>query len=304
MQRHQLTFNSGDDYCAAWLYRPSSADEQGGQDSQDSQSPLVILAHGLGATRELGLDAFASRFAAAGFLALAFDYRGFGGSGSEPRQWLDVRRQLEDWRAAVDFAHTLEGVDTSRIAIWGSSFGGGHVIRTAARDPRVAAVVAQCPFTSGPASLLALGPRSAMKVVQIGLRDLVAARLGRPAKRVALVGPPGSAGLMTAPDAEPGYRALVPVGVEFDFKVDARIVNHVPFNSPGRAVAKFRCPIMFSVCDKDSVTPAKPTLRYAKKAPKGEVRRYPIGHFDLYAGPDFERVVADQTDFLVRHLNP
>jgi dienelactone hydrolase len=298
MQRHDLTFASKGDPCAAWLYRPDQTDDE------DSQRPLVILGHGLGCTRELGLDAYASRFAQAGFVVLVFDYRGFGDSGGEPRQWLDIKRQLEDWQAAVDFAHTLEGVDSSRIALWGYSFGGGHVLRTAARDPRVAAVVAQCPFTSGPASLLKKGPRSTMKVMGPGLRDLVAARLGRPAKGVALVGPPGSAGLMTSPDAEPGYRALVPDGVEFDFMVDARIVNHVLWNSPGRSVSRVRSPILFCVCDEDAITPARPTLRYAKRAPHGEVIRYPIGHIDICMGADFDRAVTDQTEFLVRHLQP
>jgi dienelactone hydrolase len=213
-----------------------------------------------------------------------------------------VKRQLEDVQAAVDFAHTLEDVDTSRIALWGYSFGGGHVMRTAARDPRVAAVVAQSPFTSGPASLRALGPRNTLRVLPVALHDLVAARLGRPPTRVSLVGPPGSAGLMTAPGVDEGYRALVPDGAAFDFTVDARIVNHVPFNSPGRAVGEVRCPILFSVCEKDAITPAGPTLRYAKKARHGEVTRYPIDHVDICSGPDFERAVADQTEFLVRHL--
>ena len=37
-------------------------------------------------------------------------------------------------------------------------------------------------------------------------------------------------------------------------------------------------------------------------APRGEVKRYPVGHFDIYLGEPFEHAVADQTEFLVRHL--
>ncbi len=40
--------------------------------------------------------------------------------------------------------------------MWGTSFGGGHVIVTAAEDRRIAAVIAQCPFTDGLASSLAI----------------------------------------------------------------------------------------------------------------------------------------------------
>src|SRR5690349_3794769 len=34
----------------------------------------------------------------------------------------------------------------------------------------------------------------------------------------------------------------------------------------------------------------------------GEVRLYPEGHFDIYVGEPFERVVADQIAFLQRHV--
>jgi hypothetical protein len=36
--------------------------------------------------------------------------------------------------------------------------------------------------------------------------------------------------------------------------------------------------------------------------PKAEVVRYAVGHFDVYRGAPFERSVADQLEFLVRHL--
>lgn len=301
MERHDLTFRSGEDHCAAWLYRPDAEGMAGGIAGGDR--PVVILGHGLGATKEMGLDAYARRFVEAGFVALAFDYRGFGASTGEPRQWLDVRRQLDDWQAAIDFAHTLERVDATRIALFGSSFGGGHVIRAAARDPRVAAVVAQCPFTDGPASLRAAGLGAVLRMTPVGLHDLVMGRLGR-ARGIALAGVPGSTALMTSPDSSPGYYGLLPPGAEFDDHVDARIALHVPLNSPGRAAAKVQCPIMFSVCDTDSVAPAKQTVKWASKAPRGEVVRYPFGHFDIYQGEPFERAVADQTDFLVRHLRP
>jgi hypothetical protein len=55
-----------------------------------------------------GLWAYPERFAAARIAALAFDYRHFGDSDGEPRQLLDIGRQLEDWRAALVFVRSLE----------------------------------------------------------------------------------------------------------------------------------------------------------------------------------------------------
>jgi hypothetical protein len=44
------------------------------------------------------------RFAAARLAVLLFDYRHFGESGGQPRQLIDIRQQLEDYRAAIRFA--------------------------------------------------------------------------------------------------------------------------------------------------------------------------------------------------------
>src|SRR4051795_2817325 len=121
--REDVTFDSGGLRCAAWVYRP----EEGGERA------AVVLGHGLGAVRARGLDGYGRRFAQAGFVAIAFDYRHFGDSEGEPRALIDIGRQLEDWAAAIAFARALEGVDATRVAVWGTSFGGGHAIATAAR---------------------------------------------------------------------------------------------------------------------------------------------------------------------------
>lgn len=69
---------------------------------------------------------------------------------------------------------------------------------------------------------------------------------------------------------------------------------------PGRKTAKIVCPVLFCVCETDSVAPAAATLRHAQRAPRGEIKRYPEGHFDIYVGDAFERVVHDQIHFLHR----
>jgi hypothetical protein len=46
----------------------------------------------------------------------------------------------------------------------------------------------------------------------------------------------------------------------------------------------------------------RPARRAGERAPNGEVRDYDLGHFDIYVGEPFERALADQVDFLRRHL--
>jgi pimeloyl-ACP methyl ester carboxylesterase len=119
---------------------------------------------------------------------------------------------------------------------------------------------------------------------------------------VATSGAPGSLALMTAPDAEHGYLGLVPDGVAFENQVAASIGFDIGLHFPGRAAAKVTCPILFAVCETDSVAPAAATQRHARKAPRGEVRLYPEGHFDIYVGQAFEKVVDDQIAFLTHHV--
>lgn len=294
MQRSDVTFQSAGTRCAAWLYRPA---EDGG-----GPTPCVVLGHGFSAVRDQRLDAYAERFAAAGLTALVFDYRHFGDSEGEPRQLLDIGRQLDDWRAAIAYARTLDGVDPARIAIWGSSFGGGHVMTLAARDPSLAAAVAQVTFADGLMTLSSMGIGQMLSLTLEALRDQVAALRGRPPHMIAAVGPPGSTSVMNTPDAEPGMRALAPPDSTWRNEVAARIALHTASYRPGRSAGKIRCPILFCIGDDDVVTPPKLALKAAERAPRAEVKRYPIGHFDIYVGEWFERAVADQTDFLERHL--
>ncbi|OBG99629.1 MULTISPECIES: alpha/beta hydrolase [unclassified Mycobacterium] len=291
-QREDVQFASGDEAISAWLYRPASGDP----------APLLVMAHGLGAVRTMRLDAYAERFSGAGYACLVFDYRNFGDSGGRPRQLLDIKMQLADWAAAVAYGRTLEGIDNQRIGLWGTSFGGGHVIAMAARLPGIKAAVAQCPFTDGVASARTLNPLIFARIGVLAVRDLVAAGLGRPPVMVAAAGKPGEVALMNAPDAYPGYMRLVPEGQHVPNEVAARFALRILSYRPGRCAAKVPCPILFCVCEADSVAPAVPTLRYAAKAPRGEVRMYPEGHFDIYVDDAFERVVEDQLAFLGRHL--
>jgi len=61
-------------------------------------------------------------------------------------------------------------------------------------------------------------------------------------------------------------------------------------------------PALVQVCEHDETTPAAPAVKAALDSPNVELVRYPIGHFDIYVDPHFERTVSDQTDFLVRNL--
>jgi dienelactone hydrolase len=125
--------------------------------------PTVIMSHGWGGLAE-HLRPTAIAFAKAGYLVIAFDYRGWGKSDSrlvlagtrsrdkddklvaevkEVREVVDPIDQTADIMNAIHWAAGDTRCDPDRIGLWGSSYSGGHVVYVAARDPRVKAFVSQ-----------------------------------------------------------------------------------------------------------------------------------------------------------------
>ncbi|HEY5941868.1 MAG TPA: alpha/beta fold hydrolase [Solirubrobacterales bacterium] len=285
MEREEIHFESHGDRCAAWLYPSGSA-----------MSPAIVMAHGLSGTRRDRLGPFAERFAEVGISALVFDHRGFGDSEGEP-DLFEPRRQLEDWAAAIARARGLDGVDPERVATFGSSMGGGNALAAAAADPRVAAAVSQVPFLT-----MAQAHRSPRRVQA---KMIAAAIRGR---HLPAVGQPDEAAFINAPGSEAGWRRVVASGEDSRWRDRAssrwlltapRTFNHV------RHARGLHCPWLVCVGEADRVAAPGIAIRAARRAPFGELRTYPgVDHFDIYEGPVHEAVVADQIEFLRRHLAP
>lgn len=121
--------------------------------------PAIVMSHGWGGTASM-LRYQAERFARAGYVVLAFDYRGWGesegrrvrdaapGTGEaggirELREVVDPLDQAADLFNAVHWIMGEPSVDTDRVGLWGTSFSGGLVAYVAARDPRIKAIVSQ-----------------------------------------------------------------------------------------------------------------------------------------------------------------
>jgi uncharacterized protein len=263
------------------------------------------MAHGFGATKDSGLLPFAEAFAEAGLDVLLFDYRGFGDSSGEPRQLAQPSRHREDYAAAVELARGVEGVDSDRIVLWGTSWSGGHVVYVAAEDPRIAAIVSQTPDLDGIRALEQVrryaGLRYQLRLALLGLKDGIGSLLGRDPLMVAVVGRPGELAAMSSEESEPGMLAIA--GPTWRNEVTARGATAELFNRPITRIEKVRCPILIQIADRDSITPAAASRAAAWRA-KGrvEVREYPCAHFDIYQDEWGERAIADQLHFLRRHL--
>lgn len=298
-QREDVVFASRRTLCRAWLYRPVAC--------AAAPRPCIVMAHGLGGTRDAGLAPYAETFAAAGFAVLLFDYRHFGASEGRPRQLVSIRRQLQDWESAIAFARGLPGVDPGRIALWGSSFSGGHVVVAAARDGEVAALSAQGAMMDGWAALVNFwqyaGTAHLIRLTALGLADMLRALAGQAPVTVPIIAPPGELAAMSTHDAFDGYRALTPS--DWCNALCARFALTLGAYRPIAHARNVHCPALIQVCRRDSVAPASAAVATARRmGRRTELKLYDCGHFDIYVGPVFERAVRDQLVFFDRVLKP
>jgi dienelactone hydrolase len=133
--------------------------------------PTILMAHGWGGTKS-GFRPEALAFAKAGYLVVAFDYRGWGESDSrvvlvnkrapaekqnyrftaeveEVREVVEPLDMVVDWLNAINWAVGDPQCNQEHIGLWGSSLSGGLVVSVAEMDPRVKAVHSQVPSLDG-----------------------------------------------------------------------------------------------------------------------------------------------------------
>ena len=296
VEREEADFDSRGTRCAAWLYRPAD----------NPSPPVVLMAHGLGLERRFGLPEVAERFADRGLATFLFDHRHLGDSEGRPRGLIDPYRQARDWRAALSHVRSLPDLDRDRIALWGTSYSGGHVLRTSALDGNVAAVVAQTPMASGLRTELGLlrgaGLGWGLRVGVAALRDGLRAVVGREPYSIPVAGDPGQVAVLTTPESMPGYRSLVPDDAGWANRCPARVVLVTLPYRPVASAGSIDCPVLVVQADRDSIISAASVEALVRRLRDVEHVRVPGGHFDVYSGETFDRVVEREGAFLETHL--
>lgn len=288
--RRTITFESQGRDCVGDLYLPSGFGSNGGSGTAESATdpseppPVVVMGNGLGGTRDLLLPRVGRAFAARGLAAFAFDYRGFGDSAG-PRQRIDPFMHVEDWIAAVDAMASIPAVDGSRVALWGTSFGGGHAIETAARRD-VDAVAVCVPYVDGIATLRHVlgqsGWRYALAAGGHALKDQLSRLLGRDPHFVQIVGPPGEFAIANVPGAEDGYLDLLDDEDDWTNECQASLVVQIPRYRPIGRAQKVTCPTLVAIATNDRLVPASAAERLVDRLPAGRALRFACGHFDIY----------------------
>lgn len=292
MKKIKSDFYSKGIRCDGDLYLPEGV----------SNPPVIIMAHGLAALKSFRLPVFAERFVEKKMAAFLFDYRNFGRSDGEPRHLLNPFRHVQDWLAAISHVRRLPEVDGTRMALWGSSFSGGHVIVAAAGTPDIAAVVSQVPFVSGFSSIRLKSVSEILLATCYGFLDYIRAALFLRPHYSPVIAYPGSFAAMNTEECYPGYRSIIPEGSDWENRMTSRGFITLALYNPMKYAKKVKAPVLIIGGKKDSIVQFKAVEKTAKKLPKGELVVLDCNHFEPYTGERFEQSIKVQIDFLEKQL--
>ncbi len=283
---------------AAWYYVPKGM-------KPEEKRPAIVMAHGFSAVKEMYLDNFASKFAAAGFVVVVFDYRFFGGSAGEPRGQLLWPEQVMDYRNAITWASLQSEVDPQRIGVWGTSYSGGHVMYLAAYDKRIKAVVAQVPVTDVWATYMGKWPA-----------DQQAGFLGWLAKNRADRVATGTINEIpvAAPEGKPSvwplqewYESFMDLSRNAPSWRNAIVVESLDTHMTYEPIAPIArispTPLLMVIASDDVITPTAEEKQAFERA--GEPKKLvvvPGRHFDAYHGPKHEAFVQPQVAWFKQWL--
>ena len=297
IEKRDVMFKSGDTFAAAWLFVPD-------QPRSGRRVPAVAMAHGIGYVKEMYLEPFARRFAAAGIAALVFDYRGFGGSGGEPRQRVFPHDQMEDYRNALTWLSLQPEVDADRLGVWGTSFSGGHVIQVAAHDPRVKAVVSQTGAMDLDRIMRGIvGPEQFAGLQQLTVQERIRHVVEGGERYIPSTARPGE-GFALQQDQESYDFALAASAPTWRNEVAMSSLDAIMEHAPGRFIDLVAPrPLLVILARNDVIAPPESIRKaFARAGEPKRLMEVDGGHYAIYTGPGVDEAGQAATEWFTEHL--
>ncbi len=293
MQCESVSFYSEGTRLAGDLYRP---DDAGAGEARAG----ILLCHGYTGVKSLYLPDNARVLTDAGYVVLAFDYKGWGQSEGPPARLAPFGR-VADTRAALTFLETRPGVDRARLGLYGTSYGGATAIWAAALDTRVRCVVSVVGVGDGRRWMRSVRrPDEWHDLLERAREDRERAVAGGESalaeRDEILLQDRASAALSAAARAaNPDAISTVPLSF-----IDETLSFHADW-VVGRIAP--RPLLLVTTVDDRLVPPEESRSLYAHAGePKKLVVLKGYGHYDVYAEPAFGEVMAATLDWYRAHL--
>jgi len=112
---------------------------------EDRRYPAIVVTRPASGVKEQTAGIYAEKFAEKGYITLAFDTKGFGGSEGIP-QMEDPFSIISDNKNAFSYIQSLPEVDNDKVISAGVCMGAGHAIAASSDDKRTKATIAISPY--------------------------------------------------------------------------------------------------------------------------------------------------------------
>jgi alpha-beta hydrolase superfamily lysophospholipase len=254
------------------------------------------MLHGWGGIQDALTVSYYEEFTRAGYAVMTFDYRGWGDSAGLPRHVISARQRVADGDAALAFLKSQPGIDPRRIVLWGSSFGGGHVVELAAEHPELAGAIAQVPMLDGMAAVRAVPLPRLLRFGLYAMADLL--KPGQPIY-LPVVSEPGAFSSMDRDDAGKALQlAETSIGRRYDNRVAARSMMTMGPYRPFKRLKNIRIPTLLLGASQDSVAPFVERAIREVNNTNLTIASIDANHFEPYFEPAFSGVIRQQLLFL------
>lgn len=291
--REDVSFDVDGMKVSAWFYKVENRES----------AACIVMSHGFGGTKDMVLEQYAKKFNSNGFHVLVYDYRYFGESEGEPRQLFCDVYQVEDLKQAVVYVRSRDDVLSDKVFLWGTSNGARYGIIAASFDSDIAGVIAQCGAydhkEDSKHGIKQVGMGHFFKLFVHAQRDKGRSRFGLSPHCYPMYGRPGTLGMINNHGSFDGVQRLAENSKTFINETPARIA-FMPHTVDTLEVApNVTCPVLIQVCSNDNiVSPVSHVKLVDILGDKVTLKEYPIEHFDIYLGKDFDVATDDQLVFL------
>lgn len=295
--REDVEFLSEGVTCRGWWTLPDAG-------AREHRVPVIVMAHGFSAVKEMALDRFAEAFAAAGLASLVFDYRGLGASDGTPRQDLDPHAQITDYRNALSWVRARPEIDPARIGVWGTSYSGANVLMVAALDRRVRAVVAQVPLIDGWETfgrMSGVAVRDALVAALIDERERLYA--GGSPQMMPVVAPENGPAALPGDESWQWFQSHASQATTWRNEITLRSLERLLEYSPLRWIDRIApTPLLVIAAEHDFIPIDLTREAFARAGEPKKLVVLPAGHFAPYEPPHFATASALAVDWFTTHL--
>jgi uncharacterized protein len=229
---------------------------------------------------------------------MTFDYRGFGESEGEQGR-LVPELQIEDIVNAVTFLSSFDKVDSNRIGLWGTSYGGANAIMVASKDKRIKCLCLQLAFGDGERCITTGMPIDESNKLKDTLTKLKEKKESTGREMMVPISK-----ILSDEQSKAFIEANIEKFPALKIKIPFLTILETLNYKPEQSLSHIQVPILVIGAENDKVNPIAESYSIYNLLPDPKELSVIKGatHFDLYEGKYFEQTIDKELSWFKKYL--